>query len=171
MIFFFTSSVWDTEQKGDHLPVFQTPIEADGNRQRQPRSCPVAAVLVYFVTPFLALDTSARGSLWDKLLLVFHLSDAGGFDVVVVENLRVPVMSGSVDCTEKEGKGVLDSHHNLPCVDGEVSVVETPIELLLGSGLVGGVMVRGQVLVGEGLGGCYPLLGVEDEHAFKEVNG
>ncbi len=52
----------------------------------------------------------------------------------------------------------------------KVSVVEAPIKLLVGDGLVGRVMVGSQVLVGQALGGRYPCLRVEDEHALQEVD-
>lgn len=64
----------------------------------------------------------------------------------------------------------MNSHHDLPCVDREIGVVETPIELLLGNRLVGGVVVGRKVLVGQGLGGSYPLLGVKDKHALEKVD-
>lgn len=75
------------------------------------------------------------------------------------------------DLDPSADKHFLDSHHDLPCVDGQIGVVEAPVELLLGDGLIGGVVVRSQVLVGQSLGGCYPLLGIEHEHALQEVNG
>lgn len=63
------------------------------------------------------------------------------------------------------------SHHDLPRVYREVGVVETPVELLLGNGLVAGVVVRGEVLVSQSLGRRYSLLGVEDEHLLQEIDG
>lgn len=64
----------------------------------------------------------------------------------------------------------VNSHHDLPCVHGEIGVVETPIELLLGNRLVGGIVIRSKVLVGEGLGGRDALLGIEDKHFLEEVD-
>jgi len=61
-------------------------------------------------------------------------------------------------------------HHNLPCVNRQISVVEAPIELLLGHRLVGRVMVWRKVLVLECLGCRDALLGIEDEHALEEVD-
>lgn len=61
-------------------------------------------------------------------------------------------------------------HHNLPCVNRQVSVVETPVELLLGDGLIRGIVVRCKVLVAQGLGGCYPRLGVKDQHALQQIH-
>lgn len=62
-------------------------------------------------------------------------------------------------------------HHDLPRVDRQIGVVEAPVKLLLRHGLVGRVVVRRQVLVGQRLLRRYPLLGVEDEHPFQQVDG
>ena len=61
-------------------------------------------------------------------------------------------------------------HHDLPRVNRQVGIIETPIKLLFGDGLVCGIVVGCQVLMGEGVGGCYALLGVEDEHTFQKID-
>jgi len=57
-------------------------------------------------------------------------------------------------------------HHDLPCVDGQVCIVEGPIELLLRDRLIGWVVVRGQVWVCKRLLRSYTLLGVKDQHVL-----
>lgn len=64
-----------------------------------------------------------------------------------------------------------DIHHDLPRINRQISVVETPVELLLGLWLVGGVVVGCEVRVGEGLAGLYARSWVEDEHAFEKFDG
>jgi len=61
-------------------------------------------------------------------------------------------------------------HHDLPGVDGQVGIVEAPVELLLGHRLVRRVVIRSKVIMRQRLGGGYPLLGVEDEHALEEID-
>jgi hypothetical protein len=60
-------------------------------------------------------------------------------------------------------------HHDLPCIHGKISIVETPVELLSCDGLVRGIMVRRDVLVCQGLRGVYPFPGIEDEHFLEKV--
>jgi hypothetical protein len=64
-----------------------------------------------------------------------------------------------------------NSHHDLPGVNGQVSIVERPVELLLGNGLIGRVVVRCEVGVGERGAGLYAGARVEDQHLLKELNG
>lgn len=59
-----------------------------------------------------------------------------------------------------------DIHHNFPGVNGQVCVVERPIELLLRDRLVSGVVVWGEVWVSESLLRSYTLLGVKDQHVL-----
>lgn len=64
-----------------------------------------------------------------------------------------------------------NSHHDLPCIDRQISIVEAPVKLLVGNGLIGGVVVGAEVLVGEGVSCGDTLLGVENEHPLEEVDG
>jgi hypothetical protein len=61
-------------------------------------------------------------------------------------------------------------HHNLPCVDWQVSIVERPVKLLLSHRLIGRVVVWRKVFVRKGLCCCDALLGVEDQHSLEEVD-
>jgi hypothetical protein len=63
------------------------------------------------------------------------------------------------------------SHHDLPCVDRKIGIVERPVELLLCLGLVGRVVVWGKVWVGKGLLGLDSLPGVEDQHVLEQIDG
>jgi hypothetical protein len=56
---------------------------------------------------------------------------------------------------------------HFPCVDGEIDVVEGPVEFFTGFGFVGGVVVGGEVFVAEGLFGVDAGARVEDEHLFQ----
>lgn len=60
-------------------------------------------------------------------------------------------------------------HHDLPGIDRQLRVVERPIELLAGDGLVRGVMIRCDVLVRERLGGIDTFTWVEDEHLLEQI--
>lgn len=60
-------------------------------------------------------------------------------------------------------------HHDLPSVDGQVSVVETPVEDLSRCGLVGWVVVRREVLVRQALGSGDARSRVEHEHLLEQV--
>jgi hypothetical protein len=64
----------------------------------------------------------------------------------------------------------LNLHHNLPCINRQIGVVETPVKLFLGHRLVCRIMVGRKIIVSESLSGSYPLLGVKDKHAFEKVN-
>lgn len=102
--------------------------------------------------------------------LLLHVGDPG-FHVMVVEYLRVPEYVLLVlGLREKTWPG-RDSHHDLPCINGQVSIVEAPVKLLIRHGLVRGVVVGSQVVVGEGFGGRYPLLRIKDKHALEEIDG
>lgn len=96
-----------------------------------------------------------------------HSHARSGFDVVVIKNLRVPADKSARFPSHSSWVFI---HHNLPCVDRQVGVVETPIKLLLGNRLISGVMVRAKVVMGERLGCRNALLGVEDEHPLKKVD-
>lgn len=87
----------------------------------------------------------------------------GSIDVVVVQDLGVPATG-----QRQWPVGVLsfNLHHDFPCVYGQIGIVERPIKLLLCNRLVGRVVVRGQVRVGEGLLRSDALLRIEDEHVF-----
>lgn len=65
----------------------------------------------------------------------------------------------------------LNLHHDLPCINRQIGVVETPVEFFLSHRLVCRVMVGRKVVVSESLSGSYSLLGVKDKHAFEKVNG
>lgn len=58
---------------------------------------------------------------------------------------------------------------HLPRVDGQVGVVEAPVERLGRDGLVGRVVVRREVLVREGLRRVDALARVKDEHLLEQV--
>lgn len=89
-----------------------------------------------------------------------------GIHVVVVKNLRVP---GKVsDCRTFRGEC---SHHDFPCVNGEIRIVERPVELLFRTRLVGGVVVGSKVWVGESLLSLDTLSRVEYEHVLEQVDG
>lgn len=62
-------------------------------------------------------------------------------------------------------------HHNLPGIDGQVGVIERPVELLLRNWLVGGIVVWGKIWVSKSLASCYSRLGVENEHLLEHING
>lgn len=103
-----------------------------------------------------------------ELLLLLHLLSRR-VHIMVVEYLRVPVKALlAFESVSVRARG--DIHHDLPSVHWQIGVVEAPVELLLSHGLIGGVMVRGEVVVRERLGGRYSLLGVEDEHPLQEVD-
>jgi hypothetical protein len=59
----------------------------------------------------------------------------------------------------------------LPGVYGEIGVVEGPVEFLACFGFVGWVVVGCEVFVFEGLFCVDSCAGVEDEHAFQQVDG
>lgn len=67
-------------------------------------------------------------------------------------------------------KLALNLHHDLPCIDGQVSIVETPIELLLSYRLICRVMVGREIVVSKSLSGGYALLGVKDKHTLEKIN-
>lgn len=60
-------------------------------------------------------------------------------------------------------------HHDLPGVDGEIGVVEAPVERFRRNGLVGRVVIRRKVLVRKRLGRVDSFPGVEDEHLLEQV--
>lgn len=62
------------------------------------------------------------------------------------------------------------SHHDLPCIHGQVSIVKTPVELLFGDRFIRWIMVRREVVVTQCVGCCYPLLGIKDQHALQQIN-
>lgn len=62
-------------------------------------------------------------------------------------------------------------HHDFPRVDGQVCIVERPIELLLRNWLISRVVVWGEVWVSKSLLRSYTLLGVKDQHVFQEIDG
>jgi len=65
----------------------------------------------------------------------------------------------------------LGVHHDLPCVYGQIGVIETPVELLIGHGLIGGVVVRSEVVISQGVGRGDTLLGVENQHPLEKLDG
>jgi hypothetical protein len=84
---------------------------------------------------------------------------------VVIENLRVPVaVRAVVDCLN-------DLHHDLPGIDGEVGIVERPIELFLGNRLVCGIVIWSEIWMSKSFGGCDALLWCKHQHAFQHING
>lgn len=60
-------------------------------------------------------------------------------------------------------------HHDLPCVNGQVSIVERPVERLFRLGLVGRVVVRSEVWMCERFSGADTCAGVENEHLFEQI--
>jgi hypothetical protein len=91
-------------------------------------------------------------------------------DVVVVKNFRVPICFCQQPSLARPR--ILEySHHDLPGVNGQIGVVERPVELLLSNGLISRVVVRRKVGVGERGTGLYAGTRVEDEHLLKELNG
>jgi hypothetical protein len=62
------------------------------------------------------------------------------------------------------------SHHDLPGVNGQIGVVERPVELLLGNGLISRVVVRRKVGVSERGTSLYAGTRVEDQHLLQELN-
>lgn len=73
--------------------------------------------------------------------------------------------------TVSTGEIELHIHHDFPRIHRQVRVVERPIELFLSRRLVCGVVVWGEVLMREGVGGLDTFPGVENEHLFEEING
>lgn len=67
---------------------------------------------------------------------------------------------------EVEDLGV---HHDLPCVNRQVGVVERPVECLLSLGLVSRVVVRSEVWMRKSLSGADTRSRVEDEHLFEQI--
>jgi len=88
----------------------------------------------------------------------------GSWDLTVSFGGRVTVC---VDVVVVEDFGV---HHDLPGVNGQIGVVERPVELLLGNGLISRVVVRREVRVGERGTGLYAGTRVEDQHLLKKLN-
>jgi hypothetical protein len=62
-------------------------------------------------------------------------------------------------------------HHDLPGIDWQVGIIERPIELLLSLGFIGGIVVGGEVRVGQSVGSSDTCTGVEDEHALEQLDG
>lgn len=60
-------------------------------------------------------------------------------------------------------------HHHLPGVNGEIRIVERPVEHLGSDRLVRGVVVRRKVLVRQSLGRRDTRAGVENEHLLQQV--
>jgi hypothetical protein len=58
----------------------------------------------------------------------------------------------------------------LPCVYGEIGVVEGPIEFFACFGFIGWVVVGCEVFVFEGLFCIDSCAGVEDEHTLQQVD-
>lgn len=76
------------------------------------------------------------------------------------------VLTRIVNVVEIEDLGI---HHNLPGVDREISIVERPVERLLSFGLVGRVVVRGEVRMCERFCSADTGSWVEDQHLFEQV--
>ena len=55
-------------------------------------------------------------------------------------------------------------------VDWQIGIVEAPIELFGSDRLIGRVVVRSEVIMGQGLGGSDTLLGVEHQHLLQQVD-
>lgn len=83
-------------------------------------------------------------------------------DVMIVQDFRVPGRWLAKLARDSKLASPRSLHHDLPRINGEFGVVEAPVELLVGHRLVGGIVVRGKVLMRQGLSGSYPLLGVKD---------
>ena len=86
----------------------------------------------------------------------------------------VTVSHQSTTCTGRRREGRTEDlavHHDLPGVDGEVRVVETPVELLGRLRLVRRVVVGRDVLVPERLGGRNAFARVKDEHLLEQIDG
>ena len=71
----------------------------------------------------------------------------------------------------REGLVLKRVHHDLPGIHGQISVVERPVELLLGLRFISRVVVGGKVFVCKRVGGRDSFLGIEDEHFLEEVHG
>ena len=89
-------------------------------------------------------------------------------NLVVESSVCIDLAVGAADLVEVQDLGV---HHHTPGVDWQISVVEVPVELGLRDGLVSGVVVWREVWVCERLSRGDTLLGVEHEHALKQVDG
>lgn len=63
-------------------------------------------------------------------------------------------------------EAAVNLHHDFPCVNGQISIVERPIELLFSDWLIGRIVVRRKVWVSECLLRSYTLLRVKDEHVL-----
>lgn len=64
----------------------------------------------------------------------------------------------------------MNIHHNLPCIDWQICIIERPIELLVCYGLIGGVVVWREIWMCKCLTGIYALLRVEDEHLLEHIH-
>lgn len=62
-------------------------------------------------------------------------------------------------------------HHHLPSINGQIRIVEAPVELFSRSGLVRRVVVRRQVFVCETVRRVDTCSRVKDEHLFEQVEG
>lgn len=62
-------------------------------------------------------------------------------------------------------------HHDFPCVHRQVSVIERPVELFPSNRLVGGVVIRCQVLMFQRFSCTNAFLRVEHQHTLEEVHG
>lgn len=60
-------------------------------------------------------------------------------------------------------------HHDLPCINREICIVETPIELFTRDGLVRWVVVRRYILMCQGIRCTYPFSGIKDKHFLQEI--
>lgn len=66
---------------------------------------------------------------------------------------------------------VINLHHDLPCINGQIGIVETPVELLIGHRLIGGVVVGREVVISQGVGRGDTLLGVKNQHSLEKFDG
>ena len=63
----------------------------------------------------------------------------------------------------------LTIHHHFPGIHGEVRIVETPIKLLRSLRFIGGIMIRGDIFMSQGIGRVDALAWIKDEHLLEEV--
>ena len=61
-------------------------------------------------------------------------------------------------------------HHDLPCVDWEICIVERPVEFLFCHGLIRWIMVRRKIFMSKPLTSRDSFSRVKDQHLFQEIN-
>ena len=85
------------------------------------------------------------------------------------ESLKANDKHPSIRILRKEHTENFAVHHNLPCVDGELRIIKTPIKLLRRLWFVSWVVIRRNVLMCQRVSGRDSLSGIEDQHLLQKV--